>query len=1333
MPKPDAAAFGADVGLFTPPALVRAPVVNPDMGKVPVPFPIKPTAQAARVAREAKAKKTQAARARDAVVAPVDTAARVRVRRGETRTEKKARTGTQPGRKKRGGYRTGDFLGEVVHGLGAAGEGLARAAAEGLLTGAWNADDPGQELPAGAAGALAGSGAAVSTLAGATVGVDLAKAIAGVEHSRQGLATDVALLPFLAIGRPFKGLKAARAAAKAAKAGRPVDEILDVVEETYRGVKAAPQPTSVGTRESIYVAKTQGDGGPRVFTSVDEAQNIVEKADAYLANAKPGDKHVDTVTRDRDVAEKYVAAKQLDPEVADARLDELAGFLEPFIDDAYKAIRAPTGLGSGKTLSIGGDKRVGRVATDADRFRTHAIGVGDPVDMSEAKLIRPQVGEQVDRERAEKVIYEAASRSTSPVAHRIVEAFDEIEAINEALTTRAENDFLAALDPHAEAQVRESEEWLKALDEQVEQDRAALTPVEGGGEGGPPSPPVRPVARAGDFGPEESKRGARILTLGEHEQQLARARSRITVQGEKLVDRISKELDETFVHNVPGARVLTASARVPKHAGREQRHLIARRPAKVGVAIKRIHKVREGSLEDDAHYWYAQIPEAYRNAEGLKLVQDAQKEELQAITSGESMAKLVERREILQDLQRMAETGSEAMRYQNQIQDVEKIIADLPGRAKDVAARIHMMDTLIAHAPPVDEDIITGLRAIADERKKTLVRSGRLDPERAAAREGLVAEWLGLEPDGTEIYIGHRLPKDVTSMSRVQGVSAGTGRVASPRGVGSRNRLVLATTGRVRSSVHVALEDYAASQVFETAIDAREFLGKIGKPFQNRYVEGYTLINPKARSIPPHWRTDELAQFTNSPEDIEQIREASQDLVDAFMAQNGRGDWERLVEEAAEQGVKWDELRMVPNYQVERYYKQFRSFAGRSTPGVMYDMAVDFFATSIVFARVGYIPKNVVQNAIMMLPHQGVWAPINFARAAQVLADPELRNLMRAEIGSSGAARALGAEGAKKGPTKKILNAVAGVMGSIADDPARVSAFLHEAMAEGVISKVNPLLTDRDRAALVNLLTDPRKTRKLNDVRVRSVEAMADFTRLTPDQARIARRLMIIPGWLMAGSRYPFHFAATHPIRSALMSYIALGEPGAPEELQFNDRIDKYFSGHDYLRGIDTPWGKGHHLLGVPVPAGRLRTSSLNPVSTPYELGLSVQGSVRGSEGPFDFETPTAFDWANPGIAEGFSWAKGEGDLAKSAKRLLPNYSLVKDLVSPPTDPPRYPEDVTRVGRLKREIGILPIEVSDELDEDTYSGPRKKPGDGGGGGMRKPGGSRGGTMSKPGS
>src|SRR5205085_2513565 len=127
--------------------------------------------------------------------------------------------------------------------------------------------------------------------------------------------------------------------------------------------------------------------------------------------------------------------------------------------------------------------------------------------------------------------------------------------------------------------------------------------------------------------------------------------------------------------------------------------------------------------------------------------------------------------------------------------------------------------------------------------------------------------------------------------------------------------------------------------------------------------------------------------------------------------------------------------------------------------------------------------------------------------------------------------------------------------------------------------------------ALLDLFNDPAQRAKLNDIRSRTVDAMADFSRMTPKQRQLARRILIIPGWLAAGSRYPIHFALTHPGRSAALAYAGAGEPGAPKRLQVNKPLDQYFTKGlpSYLQGVDTPWGVE-------------RTQSLSPVNTPWDI-----------------------------------------------------------------------------------------------------------------------------------
>jgi hypothetical protein len=99
----------------------------------------------------------------------------------------------------------------------------------------------------------------------------------------------------------------------------------------------------------------------------------------------------------------------------------------------------------------------------------------------------------------------------------------------------------------------------------------------------------------------------------------------------------------------------------------------------------------------------------------------------------------------------------------------------------------------------------------------------------------------------------------------------------------------------------------------------------------------------------------------------------------------------------------------------------------------------------------------------MAAPHQGPLLLSNAPRAAQIPrpgqeADRHLWDL----LGRSrrvGADRALGKEFTSKlaGAPSKITGAVS----SVADTPLRISAFLHEASAEGVIPRFNPILREK--------------------------------------------------------------------------------------------------------------------------------------------------------------------------------------------------------------------------------------------------------------------------------
>jgi hypothetical protein len=762
-------------------------------------------------------------------------------------------------------------------------------------------------------------------------------------------------------------------------------------------------------------------------------------------------------------------------------------------------------------------------------------------------------------------------------------------------------------------------------------------------------------------------RPRRSLTVNEKTQQLPRARSKFTQKViEDPADRVSAALMGEGKIASAARRVLptaAAEARVAKAAGRQQLVRQSRAAAPQQRHLRALPK--EGSPEDVAHFWWAQLPKSERNVQGLQRVRAAQARELEEITSERALT---------------------ALRAQRQTEEVKALISDLPLRVNDLSLSLAQLDAVIARPPKLQSKVIDAVQSLSKDRRAIHEATDQLKPERADAREGLVSRWLGLEPTGEELYVGHRLQRRMSGANPGGlPVSVGTGRVRTPQGIATENKLVLAKSGRLRASTHTAADDWRASQVFRSSSIARDDLGAVGKPFRGTLdPKTQDLINPKGRPVPPTMKTDKLARLADEGADVDDLRRAADDIVRSYMARDEEGV-RAMLEAAAREGVSWDELRVVPKKTTERYFGQFKP-AGRSTGAMgVYDTAVDFTAASIIFARLGYIPKNIVQNLILAVPHQGPRIFANLPRASQILADPELRPIFQAEVGHTGATGAVGNEFRARGLPAKAANAVS----KVSDDPLRMTAIVHELANEGVIPKWKPLIDDADKAKLLEVYRNPQHEPLVNDVRSRGVEAMADFSRLTPAQRKAARRFLVIPGWLWAGSRYPFHFAATHPGRAAAIAYVAAGEPGMGKHAP-NKPITDYMAD-----------GLPHYISGVDTGDGKLmRTNSLNPVSTPWEIAGAVAGrSPR-----------TAADYANPLAASLINTADKTVDSSrgpyrvdsyreaggKNAERLVPNIDFLRDLIHPPKDPGIYTEDSSRAGRVKRELGVVPIKIDRE-------------------------------------
>lgn len=795
---------------------------------------------------------------------------------------------------------------------------------------------------------------------------------------------------------------------------------------------------------------------------------------------------------------------------------------------------------------------------------------------------------------------------------------------------------------------------------------------------------------------------ARTLTLNELTQQIPQARSVIWNTAERqIIDAASKQLEKLPLLERSYLQAWTVSGRVAKYAGRlGQRTEMERAKGLHAGDLRAIGKVKEASDEDIANFYYGALPATHRNAEGLQLIHDKQQDYLRYLGSGEAhtdleasirgeRARQAELRHAIDestDEEEQSALTSEMFRSMKRVDTLQTLQIDVHYQIGDVSASLAVLQRLIEKSPAVNEAALNAVRNLMRAREQILVDNGLIDPEQATSRVNAVADWLGLEPTGDEMFLGHRLPRGEQFPGPGNQIPMGVARVASPKGVGSHNQLLLITQGRLRPSLRVAAEDWNSALVYKQALRARDDLAAMGYDYAGGAIpKGHALVNKKGTTIPVAWKHDELQQFSDGNADVEQLRSMAKEIASGWYAEDARD----MAAMAANNFNK--DLRVVPTRLVKRYYAQFRT-TGSSSEARAFDTVVDAVATSIVFARVGYIPKNVLQNIIMTVPHQGPMFLVNAVRAAQLVADPELAGIVLAEVGSHGAARSLDSTG----KFHTVTNSIKDFVGAVADDRFRVAAFVHELAAEGVLPKFRPVLNEQDKAHLLQWMKNPANREKLNDINFRANQAMADFSRMTPDQMRKARRILIVPGWLMAGTQYPFRFAAHHPIRTALIAYVAMGDPGAPKELRFKP-LWTHLHGEKWLEGINTPWG-------------RFRTNSISPVSTPIDLARGI--AHIGTASMWDSANPlarTVFDFASGTIRSlsGDSYSAGYGKIAKhDLPRLVPSETLVQNLISPPSEP-YYPEDATRLGRLKREVGVLPIQVPG--DGSGGSGRRKRP------------------------
>jgi hypothetical protein len=830
--------------------------------------------------------------------------------------------------------------------------------------------------------------------------------------------------------------------------------------------------------------------------------------------------------------------------------------------------------------------------------------------------------------------------------------------------------------------------------------------------------------------------GKRAAVVGEKAQQFTRARSHVTQNViEKPADIVSEKL--------PAAPLIGKEARVAKAAGRATGEAQGRAQQSIASHAK-TGLPKKGSDEDAAHFYWAHLPDSMHNTQGLQTVRAGLQRELDRTLRREPLPRqakasktLVAKQARVVRLQAVYDKavarsgkamvegkpraasaisqgtptasstvqrlGGALSAAKDELATAEKRAttmggkitkgqkAALPAQARNLAIKITQLDRIIAKNPTANPAVFHTLRQFEAEHVNALQQAGFLENVNQTARRHIVANWLNLPMHQNEgIYIGHR-PGKIPGAGGLR--SLGLGKPKIPKGAAAQNRLRLFRTGGFIPSTHVAAGDLAAAQTYHTALIARKDLWEMAGPegrFRGHVPDGYSLINPEGQVVPATMKTDQLAGVTD-PAELEK-------RVHTLLKQPGfladHSNYEAMVAEAKATGA-YDKLRVIPTRIVDRYYKQFLPAGPRGAIGKTYDKMIDMTALSLIFGRIGYIPKNILQALITVIPHQGLYFPLNAARATQLAPRAGRSDLAREtwdfivhEMGG-GTSGALAREA-----TTQALHKPAEWVTGIADSPPRVSAFIHEAAAHGVIPKASLHLSDADMHAILALKNKPAD---LHDIRHIATDAMGDFNRLTPAQRRVARRAFIVPGWLVAGSRYPLHFAATHPGRAAALGYVAAGEPGAPKSLQVNKPVTSYLEHGfpSYIQAVSAGHWPG--LLGG--GKGKVeRVQSVLPGAIPFDVGLALSQGAP---------IPTAASYFNPFPEAAYNIARGvyetpSGETKKTTftdalrsnlQRLAPTASLIQGEIAPGSVQSRIYPDHSRIGMLKREAGVIPVTV----------------------------------------
>jgi hypothetical protein len=253
------------------------------------------------------------------------------------------------------------------------------------------------------------------------------------------------------------------------------------------------------------------------------------------------------------------------------------------------------------------------------------------------------------------------------------------------------------------------------------------------------------------------------------------------------------------------------------------------------------------------------------------------------------------------------------------------------------------------------------------------------------------------------------------------------------------------------------------------------------------------------------------------------------------------------------------------------------------------DLINDASRVAILYLKPAYLAPNLLGNLAMNVVQQGVFAPVNLAKSARLAArlGDEGTAIVDSVMGE-GFTAALRGEGQV---AQAVANRLANVWGKAVDVPFRRAAFLHEARRAGY----------RKLADVRRLLEDESLRGELVQIARRANREIIDYSRLSPIERSVVRRVVFFYPWVKGATLYGARFPFEHPILSAALTQI--GREGAERAKADLGAVPGFARGSFKVGERD----------GLPLV---INPTSISVLSTPLEVATSVASFVRGEPSP---------------------------------------------------------------------------------------------------------------------